>query len=129
MHLRGRLIRMAKKTNGNRGVVLETEETYENSKKESQKLIRLSKKKHWEALLKDLENDVWGDDYKKASKSLRHPNPFDLPDRQKWHSTAKTLFPEKCDHSSSFIMDEISIAKMKNGKVSEPDGMEVIRQT
>lgn len=73
---------MAKRTNVNHENVLKTEEVYKSSKKELQKLIRLSKKKHWEALPKDLKSDVWGDGYKIA-KSLRNPNPFDLTDQQK----------------------------------------------
>ncbi|KAK9728662.1 hypothetical protein QE152_g17091 [Popillia japonica] len=67
-------------------------EKYKAKKKELAKLIRLSKKEHWNKLCNDLNGDIWGEGYKIAVKGLKNFVPYDLPDKNK-REIARRLFP------------------------------------
>ncbi|KAK9736986.1 Endonuclease-reverse transcriptase [Popillia japonica] len=63
-------------------------------KKELQKLIRDSKRAHWNGLCEELEKDMWGRGYQIAVKKLIGYASFDLEPNQK-KDIIRSLFPER----------------------------------
>lgn len=109
-------------------------ELYKNAKKLLKKHIRDEKKKHWQALCDDLENDIFGDGFKIAMKSFqRTGTPFNIDDDSK-DLIIKTLFPTRNDrlptwqrpgHINLFSLGELTQAtsKLKTGKSPGMDGI------
>ncbi|KAK9680734.1 hypothetical protein QE152_g38855 [Popillia japonica] len=130
------------KTNASEVEKLRASIKYKLTKKELRKLIRLSKREHWNKLCNDLNSDVWGDGYKIAVKSLKNFVPYDIPDKDK-KEIAKKLFPcssrarqdyrKRVDTVLPFTAIELTDAanNMKSGKASGPDGIptEAIKET
>ena len=116
-----------------------TEETeklgkdYKTSRKELSKLIQLSKRKHWQMLCEDLNNDVWGTGYKIVTERLTNRMPVCLTTEKKL-DIAKALFPyrearldSKCRSHNVEVFTEAEIrlvaGKIKTGKAPGIDGI------
>lgn len=112
---------------------------YRQKKNQLNKLIRREKKKKWEGLIRELNDDVWGDGYKIACKELKRLTPYDLTDERKWEAAQK-LFPkhretvferERIGAIEEFTREELNAAvlKMKVKKAPGPDGVtaEILR--
>ncbi|XP_072395164.1 uncharacterized protein [Diabrotica undecimpunctata] len=109
----------------------QTKEEYKSAKQELNKMIKRAKRTCWKNLCEALENDVWGQAYKIATKTLRSEIPYDLC-HDKRREIVCTLFPTK--QITPFIQNEqicpagISTAEftraaesIKIGKSPRPD--------
>ncbi|KAG5861807.1 hypothetical protein JTB14_031497 [Gonioctena quinquepunctata] len=86
------ITRKRRNRNTNARDIEEAEDLYKTAKKELRNLINESKKKCWQELLKDLENDVWGEGFKIVMKQHRSYVPYSLT-RQSKAKAVIELFP------------------------------------
>ncbi|XP_072377751.1 uncharacterized protein [Diabrotica undecimpunctata] len=105
-----RSIRIAK-----RNRTQQTKEEYKRAMSELNKLIKRAKRTCWQDLCEVLENDVWGEAYRIATKTLRIETPYNLCDDRR-RDIANTLFPNKpsIEHTyNTYICpEEISNAEL-----------------
>nr|CAI5827098.1 unnamed protein product [Callosobruchus analis] len=95
-------------------------EAYQSKRKELKKLIRASRKQHWQQLRESLENDIWGDGYRIVSKTLIGNTPFEIPTEKKLE-IINDFFPKCCDmvmrcpnaEVYPFTTEELNIAAAK----------------
>nr|CAH7734118.1 unnamed protein product [Callosobruchus chinensis] len=87
---------------------------YRDNQKELRRIIKQSKKKHWEDLCSELENDIWGDEYRIVTKlSARiYQNKRKIRDlfpvcKDNLQSQAEARYPEL------FSMEELRVASSK----------------
>lgn len=125
----------------NRKVTSTTEEKectkveYANAKKELRREIQLSKDKSWKNIIRDVEQDVWGNGYKIVMKKLAK-KAFDIADEVREKAIA-TLFPKhrrvnwitrtQADEKNEIVVTKEELlkatAKIKKGKAPGPDGI------
>ncbi|KAK9722864.1 hypothetical protein QE152_g19451 [Popillia japonica] len=86
-----RLVTRQKHKQGDTSEIIDV---YRKHKKELQKLIRDSKRAHWNGLCEELEKDMWGRGYQIAVKKLIGYASFDLEPNQK-KDIIRSLFPER----------------------------------
>ncbi|KAG5887398.1 hypothetical protein JTB14_001588 [Gonioctena quinquepunctata] len=73
---RREVTRKRRNINTNAKEIEGAEDQYKTAKNDLRKLINESKKKCWEELLKDFENDVWGEGFKIVMKRHRSYVPY-----------------------------------------------------
>lgn len=127
------MTRIARGTNVDNEEKLAARRTYKESKKELRKLIDESKRQHWKNLCDELNDDIWGDGYKIATRSLRGLIPYRLP-LERRREIACLLFPRVTDSWDKigeiadvdpFTLEELNTAavKMKSGRAPGLDGI------
>ncbi|XP_072400533.1 uncharacterized protein [Diabrotica undecimpunctata] len=109
-------------------------ENYKRAKKELGREIKRAKHSCWHNLCTALEDDVWGEAYRIATKTLRTETPYSLCAKKR-KEIANTLFPAKPPQQFTqnnvnvrpvdFSAEEIAIAtkSIKLGKAAGPDGV------
>nr|CAI5864374.1 unnamed protein product [Callosobruchus analis] len=125
--LRRRLTRTRYKERNHPGspILSELAAEYRRNLKELRRNIEQSKKKHWEDLCAELENDIWGDGYRIVTKRICKNIPWELPIERK-RSIVRDLFPvcednlqprEKVSDPDPFSMEELMVAcnKLRTG--------------
>lgn len=114
----------------------EATEEHRHAKKELNKLINQSKRESWKQTCKELEDDIWGNGYKIATKGLGIQSlPYNPPVEKKleW---CRQLFPKKenrrlrwmripTEQAPQFTIEELREAAgtIKNKKAPGPDGI------
>nr|CAI5836285.1 unnamed protein product [Callosobruchus analis] len=135
------------KTRKNRGdcsptVIAELQEQYKKSRKELRLMIIRSKEQLWKNVCTEINDDVWGNGYKIATRLLKNQNlPYNMTREAKLDIAAR-LFPsyqdlllptEPVPNVKTISVDEVkrSADRMKSGKAPGPDGIppEVIKKT
>nr|CAH7755103.1 unnamed protein product [Callosobruchus chinensis] len=110
-------------------------ESYASAKKELNRLISASKKSCWEKLCENINEDIWGQGYKIALKSLNLLSPYDI-DGEKKREIVGELFPTVSDRWDSVPLEKnvvpfteselvFALHKMKRGKAPGPDGVPI----
>ncbi|XP_056645135.1 uncharacterized protein LOC130450650 [Diorhabda sublineata] len=84
--------RAARRNNLNRDDIEAMKEAYKTNRRELCCLIKESKKKHWNDICKELDNNIWGDAYKLVAKKLNTLKPYEL-DIEKKSEIVAVLFP------------------------------------
>lgn len=134
------LLRCHKRNNPVAGSAAHMEETYKAKKKELRLEIRASKRRCWDILCSDIDNNEWGDGYKLALKTLSSGPPGKLRVERKAEAVA-SLFPQHpiwrwqkqpTTPPPPFTLKELEEAglKMRAKKAPGPDGLppEVIKE-
>ncbi|KAG5886381.1 hypothetical protein JTB14_033592 [Gonioctena quinquepunctata] len=132
---RREITRKRRNRNTNARDIEEAEDLYKTAKKELRNLINESKKKCWQELLKDLENDVWGEGFKIVMKQHRSYVPYSLT-RQSKAKAVIELFPcgtninvrrEEETALRPFTIEEVKtcLETLKNRKAPGTDGIPV----
>ncbi|KAG5875400.1 hypothetical protein JTB14_031374 [Gonioctena quinquepunctata] len=94
LSLRREATRTNKQTPRNEEELNEARHDLRRCRKELRFLINQSRKKHWDDLCRELEDDIWGTGYKIATKKLVGHTPFNIAVEQK-NKVANDLFPRK----------------------------------
>ncbi|XP_074035251.1 uncharacterized protein [Leptinotarsa decemlineata] len=94
--IRRTLTRLRRLTN-NEPRAREAMEAYTKARRELKMKITKSKKTRWKQMCDELDNDIWGDGYKVALRSLRQLRPYELDPDVKME-TARELFPPGQEH-------------------------------
>ncbi|KAG5898381.1 hypothetical protein JTB14_015812 [Gonioctena quinquepunctata] len=140
LSLRREATRMNKRTPRNEEELNEARDDLRRCRKELRFLNNQSRKKHWDDLCRELEDDIWGTGYKIATKKLVGHTPFNIAVEQKI-KVANDLFPRKKKSwkisrtggaGEPFTAEELKnvLEKMKPGKAPGLDGipMEAIKK-
>ncbi|KAF2906085.1 hypothetical protein ILUMI_00096 [Ignelater luminosus] len=65
----------------NNGHLEALKDTYKRAKKHLQRLIETSKNEHWDEVIRDLNNDIWGKGYEIIMRGVASGRPYDIPDK------------------------------------------------
>ena len=111
---------------------------YRHQKREYGRAIRKAKRTAWKKLLKELDNDEWGQGYKLVVKKTHLNRTHKMGNELQW-KTARGLFPAIEDKGGTkerkkngdqrklraFTEEELgsAIERLKNGKAPGPDGI------
>lgn len=125
--LRRQQKRVATRNRNNSSVTTEAmTNAYKTCRRELCDLIKAAKKKLWNDLCKDLDNNIWGDAYKIVAKKLKTLKPYELSAEKKTQ-IAQELFPlgndnwaidDKMEQAVPFTEEELEsvAAAIKSGK-------------
>lgn len=90
--LRRKQLRAVKKNNTDTETIEAMRTAYKTCKKELCGLIKEAKKKYWNDLCRELDNNIWGDAYKVVAKKINALKPYELSIEKK-NQIVQELFP------------------------------------
>ncbi|KAK9679403.1 hypothetical protein QE152_g40061, partial [Popillia japonica] len=99
---------------------MEAENRYRMLKRELCKLIRQEKRNQWVKLCNTLEEDIWGDGYRIATRELCSLVPYSMPAQRKL-TILRELFSTHTEQNAGYQTNTKGILKAENITIKELD--------